>query len=132
MKKVIPGIVKMIGKIAKTIETKKDLIRIKVNLDETSNETYKIAKTVTHRTVWHLIELIDALYHMSCSDTIKFEIYETNKMSVHLRSMINHGNATEIEYCLKLLWQLCFDDRIAQDVRNDETLMARINTLMDW
>lgn len=93
----------MIGKIAKTIETKKDLIRIKVNLDETSNETFKIARTVTHRTVWHLIELIDALYHMSCSDTIKFEIYETNKMSVHLRSIINHGNATEIEYCLKLI-----------------------------
>jgi hypothetical protein len=123
---VIPGIVKIISKIAKTIETKKNLLRMNVNLNENVEKSQSIAKYNIKNVVWHLVELIDALYHMACNDTIKYEMYQENKMNEILRNIIYHGNSTEAEYALKLLWQLCFDDRVADDVNKDGQLMEKI------
>lgn len=74
----------------------------------------------------NLFELLISLYPMVRKDTIKYEIYSIYKMNVYLRSIIYHGNEFEIEYALKMLWHLCFNKRVANDVRQDEKLMARI------
>lgn len=129
LRQVIPGIVRMIRQIGIKLETKKNITRIKVNLDENINETYEIIRVIQGQVIWHFVELVDALYHMACNDTIKYEIYETHEMKSYLRSIINHGNEIEVAYALKMLWQLCFDERVANDVRNDQTLIEKIKQL---
>lgn len=121
----------MIGELAVRIKTKKNLVRIKVNLNEkNSNELHEIANLVGDLINWHLLELLEALYHMACNDTIKYEIYKTNKINFHLRRIIYNGNEIEIEYALKLLWQLCFDKRIAEDVQKDQKLMNKLQDII--
>lgn len=39
-----------------------------------------------------------------------------------LTKIIYNGNETEQEYALKLLYQLCFDDSIAQDIKDNKKL----------
>ena len=41
------------------------------------------------------------------------------------------GNDTEIEYALKLLHQLSFDERISKDVLNDKKLCKNLRNLKD-
>ena len=98
-------------------------------MDENTNETYENATILVKNTVWQFVELIDALYHMACNDTIKYEIYMTHKMNSYLRDIIYHGNEIEVEYALKMLWQLCFDERVANDVRSDQLLINKIKQL---
>lgn len=68
---------------------------------------------------------------MSINDKIKFEIYETHLMKDRLRTIVYKGNDTEIEYSLKLLHQLCFDERILQDVYQDKKFYKQIKSLKD-
>ncbi len=73
--------------------------------------------------------LLNALYHMAVNDHIKQLIYEENRVNEHLRVIVHEGNGTEAEFGVKLLWQLCFDQRVAQVVREDRALVARIEFL---
>ena len=52
-------------------------------------------------TIWHIIELLNALYHMSVNDTIKYDVYFTYKMNESLRDICYYGNRIEKEYSLK-------------------------------
>lgn len=72
---------------------------------------------------WNLIELLEALYRMSVNDSIKLSIYHTYSMREILRKLIFNGNEIEREFSLRLLYQLCFDDEIAQDVAKQSDLV---------
>lgn len=112
------------------MSTKKDLMRMKSNLEiDNENQIHKIACISVANTIWHFVELTNALYHLACNDIIKYEIYETYKMSEHLRTIIDNGNQIEKEFALKMLWQLCFDERVADKVRRDENLHEKVEKL---
>lgn len=66
---------------------------------------------------------------MSVSDKLKDIIYFQHELNKHLRSIIYHGNITEKEYSIMLLWQLCFSKSIADDVLNDAELYSFIFNL---
>jgi len=50
-------------------------------------------------------------------------------MSEHLRTIIFNGNDCESQYGLKLLYQLCFEKKISEHVREDQELIAKIKEL---
>ncbi len=78
---------------------------------------------------WSCIELMDACYHLTVYDKVKHELYFTLKMSEHLRTIIYKGNPIEVMYALKLIYQLCFDKRIAAHVKGDSSLVEKITNL---
>jgi hypothetical protein len=124
LKLILPDLCKMVGEGAKMIKTNTDLYRQEVQLDDdggaSSTNQVKEVCCITHMdTSWSIINLLKALYHISVSDKLKYDIYYKNNMNKHLRMIILHGNEVEQEYCLRLLWQLCFDRQIAQDVKQD-------------
>jgi hypothetical protein len=95
---------------------------------EISRGTYIIDETddtvlVLVHEGWNLILLIEALHKFSINDTNKSKIYEKLKLKEDLRKIIYNGNEFEKEYAFKLLNQLCFDDNIALDVKNDKKLI---------
>jgi hypothetical protein len=133
IKKVIPGIVSIVRKIATNFkEMKGDYIkvkRVKVQLREEDTVESDIACAETAQTVWHLVEVLNGLYHLSVVDSIKSDIYFEHKMAEYLRVFISHGNRVEIENSLILLYQLCFNASIAQDVRKDKLFYDKIDEL---
>lgn len=103
LKLVIPEIVDLIRKCSNLLkpDNKKNLKRFKVQLDEDKDDVYKICKIDYKGTTWHLVELLNSLYHMAVNDSIKYDIYYTHKMNEILRDICNNGNDIEIEYALK-------------------------------
>ena len=127
IRNVIPGIVSIVKKIEKNFKKKSGHIeRQRIQLREGDVEESEVAFTDLAGTMWHLVEVLNALYHLAVIDSIKGTIYFENKMSEYLRTIVFHGNNIEIEYSLVLLYQLCFDEKIAQNVCNDGEFYQRI------
>jgi hypothetical protein len=128
LKDILPDIVKVISTASKMIK-EESVTRVKLQIDENSNELKSVC-CVTHLdTQWSLINLLKALYHMAVCDKLKYDIYYKQHMNKYLRMIIYHGNDVEREYCLNLLWQLCFDKQIALDVKEDNALFDFISNL---
>ena len=71
---------------------------------------------------------MDSLYSFAKSDDIKYLLYNDFKMKEILQIIINNGNKAEQESAFKLIYQLCFDDKIAKDILNDTKLFNSIQT----
>lgn len=78
---------------------------------------------------WNLIEILNCLYRLAVNDAVKYDMYEIYSMKTYLKLIIFNGNLDEQNHALKLLWQFCFDQRIAKDVREDTRLFNFINDL---
>jgi len=100
-----------------------------MELDDGENETVEVYCVNNLDTQWSLVNLLKALYHLAVHDKLKYEIYYKNHMSKYLKSLIFNGNAIEQEYSLNLVWQLCFDKQIAQDLREDNIFYDFIENL---
>ena len=131
LKDIIPDITKLVGQAAKLIKETENIKRFPMQLDESINEEVEVF-CITHMdTEWSIINLLKALYHLAVNDKLKYDIYYKNHMSKYLRLILYNGNATEQEYSLNLIWQLCFDKQIAQDVKEDSTFYEFIQNLTD-
>jgi len=125
---VLSGISNMIGKCATAISTKKNLTRILVQLSDNDKATFPVCRIKAKTTLWHLVELLNALYHMSVNDAIKHDIYFKHQLCVHLHAIVFEGTEAESAYALKLLNQLCFDQRIAKHlVQEDAELFEKFS-----
>jgi hypothetical protein len=133
IKKVIPGIVGIVRKIAKNFKDKKsdyiNIKRVRIQLKEGDIDESEVASTDLAGTMWHLVEVLNGLYHLAVVDSIKGTIYFENKMCEYLRTFISYGNSVEIEHSLTLLYQLCFDKTIAKNVIDDDSFFKRICNL---
>jgi hypothetical protein len=128
IEKVVKELILIISKCIAPLNGDKEVKRMKVQLEE--GEGYIDVIEIIYKFIkWHLVEMFAALYHLAVNDNIKCDIYFTNKMSEHLRTVIYKGNCVEIEHALRLLHQLCFDKKIGEDVRNDVELIKRLNEL---
>lgn len=76
-----------------------------------------------------LVAYMDILFAFAKSDSIKYILYSNFKMNDILRKIIYHGNKAEQESAFKLLYQLCFDEKIAKDILDDKQLLNLIQSL---
>ena len=103
--------------------------RVVLQSTESDVEENEVCALSVRQTVWNLIEILNALYHIALNDQVKYRIYEECQMNESLRRIIYYGNEVEVEFALRMLWQLCFDHSVAVNVIIDERLMARIDEL---
>jgi hypothetical protein len=123
-------------------EKNTDLIKIFVDkIEYLSNQivnktctrsTIKINEKIVEVAVYNCVFLVaymDILFAFAKSDSIKYILYSNFKMNDILRKIIYHGNKAEQESAFKLLYQLCFDEKIAKDILDDEQLLNLIQSL---
>ncbi|RMZ93632.1 hypothetical protein BpHYR1_018601, partial [Brachionus plicatilis] len=122
--KIIPNIILIVNKIAVNLETNKNISRTYLQVNEQTTE--HVSQISISSTLWHLIELLDALYSMAVNDSIKETIYFEYKMNECLRKLIFFGNQAEKSHAVRLLWQLCFNSKISQSVFTDSELIKTI------
>lgn len=121
LKETLPTICDLVGKIARMMgssdpEVQATLKRDFVDLDETTVQSSsesgsgfldeddapttvkkKVAMIFIEPTEWSLVNLIKALFHLSVSDKMKYDIYNKNHMDKYLKLIILHGNDVEQE-----------------------------------
>jgi hypothetical protein len=124
--KVVGSLSKIIKKCIAPLENKTKPMRSKITYDNTADGSYSVIKCNYNKISWHLIELLQGLYHLAVNDSMKNKMYFEFNLSQHLRVIIYYGNQAEIEYGLKLLWQLCFDKDVARDVFEDNQLNSML------
>ncbi len=120
----------IIGRLATAVETKKDLTRMAVQLKVNEPEE-EVCYVDVGGAGWHLFDLLGGLYHLAVNDCIKYEIYHTYNLSRHLRSLVLKGASAEVRGGLEMLHQLCFNQRIAENVLKDFELFDRIKELAE-
>ena len=139
IKSVIGEVVGYTGECVAEINSK-NLERFPVTFeDQISHEGSKNKSSQRDETMiiqinesyFYLIEFLDVLYNFAVSDEIKFDIYETFSMKKQLKMLILYGNNLEKDYGLKLLWQLCYDQRCANHVINDTVLVEYVRDVMN-
>jgi uncharacterized protein YqkB len=133
LKDVIPDLAKLVGKAAKIIQDNENISRNQIELDDSENEIAEVCvvknEDSSADTQWSLVNLLKALYHLGVHDKLKYEIYYKNHMDKYLKSIIYNGNIFEREYSLNLLFQLCFDKQISQDIKEDDIFCDFIENL---
>jgi hypothetical protein len=78
---------------------------------------------------YNLFECLQALFKYSVNDQLKTAIYEIFNIKPILKTIIDNGNSSEQEYSFKLLYQLCFDEKISSDVGIDTDLMNLMKSI---
>ena len=116
LKYIIPDLVMLVGMASKMIKKNDHLYRHRMDLGDGENESVEVCCVPYLDTQWSLINLLKALYHLGVHDKLKCEIYFKNNMNQYLKVLIFNGNSVEQEYSLNLVWQLCYDKRISQDI----------------
>ena len=91
----------------------------------------RVVESVISNNDWLVIEIFQCLYRLSVSDSIKHDIYFRYMCNKYLRDFIYFGNEFEKEFALKLLWQLCFENKIGEDICQDEKLYSIIKEISD-
>jgi hypothetical protein len=124
---VLKDLAHIVKKFDETYKRSK-ITRFNVQLDE-NEEDFKIISVDVAGIKWHLTEVLGAFCRLAINDKLKSEIYFDNNMRDYTRTIISHGNDIEAQFGLKLLWQLCFDERIAKDVREDTDFVLQIETI---
>lgn len=135
IKGIIKDLVDYVRICALTIESVKNCERcpLVLNDDHTTNDHQKREALIiqVNDTYFYITEFLNVLFNFSIIDGIKFVLYKNLKMKEYLEMIIREGNVTETEYSLKLLWQLCFDERVAKDVYMTKSLMKELNELAE-
>ena len=105
----------------------KNLERFPVSFEDTEKTGSTDNETIIiqiNESFFYLIDFLDVLYHYAVIEDIKYEVYEICGMKKQLKMIILFGNSIEKEYSIRLLWQLCYDQRVADNVLNDSALMS--------
>lgn len=130
IKLVIKDLVEYIRQCASNLQEIKNLERCPLVADDNDEEGKSYVREAliieVNDTYFYVTEFLNVLYNFAISDETKFDIYENCKMREYLEVFIEHGNLTEREYALKLLWQLCFDKRVVQSVANQQGILDHL------
>lgn len=63
--------------------------------------------------------LLLTLYRISLNDQIKWNLFNTKGLVEAIKKLVNEGNDVEKQYALRLLTQLCFEDKVLVELRKD-------------
>jgi hypothetical protein len=123
---VVADIVKLIQTISHGISAKHKNIRSKYEINGEKVFVYVVSIASSQ---YHVVELLEVLYRVAVNDKIKTVIYKDYGCKQYLKNIFLNGNTVEREYTIKLLWQLCFNEEISNDVKNDHELMSFIEKI---
>ena len=115
----------LIGECAKFLALKKPTRKEYKSL----NDSTRVFKVHYLKNGWNLIELLECMHRFSIVDKLKYEIYNDFSLKSYLKQIIYDGNTFEKEFALKVLFELCSDDRVAEDVYKDFKLKQTIFAL---
>ena len=76
-----------------------------------------------------LTGLLLSLFRLSINDKIKWAIYTKPNFKDALIKLIDIGIDVEIQYGMQLLVQLCFDEKVRDDLAKDDRFLDKINHL---
>ena len=122
-----------IGKLTDTI----DIVNKIADMIRTCSKNMQIVKENSHdvsyvednsRMKWDLNELISGIYRIAINDEIKYYVYCNCKINEVIEIIVEYGALVEKEHALKLLYQLSFDDNVADLIRNDESMIKLIES----
>jgi hypothetical protein len=117
---IVDKLVRIISQAAEQIENSTSCKRLKVTVD---NDRIEYVCTVKDEcAIWDLIELINGLYRIAVNDKIKYYIYINCNFKDIVYKILKHGNTTEKEYAIKILYQLSFDENLRALIIEDENL----------
>jgi hypothetical protein len=114
IKLVIKTLIEMFNRCINKMGDKKFLL--KMNVYEASDKIYDITFIEEFETKWNFIEITGALTRLSVNDTLKNVIYSDYPILENAQEAIKKGNEVEQDFAIKLLWHLCFNKKISQDV----------------
>lgn len=86
----------------------------------TNNQINEVTIIEISESFFYLVDILNVLYNFALNDDIKYDIYVTYSLENYLKLIIFNGNEIEKEYSLMLLWQLCFDQRVADLLKKDQ------------
>jgi hypothetical protein len=117
---ILDFLTQMVKEFAKQLDNddQEEVKKTKIKINESNDEVEVIVIKG-----WNLVECIEALHKLAINDTIKSIIYKENELKDSLKKIIYKGNEVEKEYAFKLLNQLCFDNKIAFDVKSNAELV---------
>ena len=135
VKPVIKELASYTGMCATKLGDNKDMERCPVcfETEEHNTDLSRPRETIIiqiNESYFYLTEFLDVMYNFAVSDEIKYDIYEVNSMKTYLRTFILRGNTLEKDCALKLLWQLCYDQRVADHLQKDTELFEYIKSLV--
>lgn len=131
IKTVIKDLIGYISICALNLEKGNNLERCPLVIESSDAETETNLNEAliiqVNDTYFYVTEFLNVLYNFAVSDETKFDIYENFGIKRYLTIFIDYGNTTERGYALKLLWQLCFDHRVAQDIAANKSIISTLN-----
>lgn len=78
---------------------------------------------------WTVATVLKALQNVAAHPDVKPILYFDVKLAKYLREIIYYGNEYEKESAIYLLWEMCFDKLVADDVIKDKQLVEYLNKL---
>jgi hypothetical protein len=106
---------------ANIFESRDEKKRTYVQLEDDEAE-YNVLKIQD----WNLIELLESLYRMAVYDSIKETIYFELNMKKYISLIVHKCIDVEKVYAVKLLWQLCFNKKIAESFARELDLCQKL------
>lgn len=130
-KYVTHDLIEIVGHLCdRLISIEEKVQRIQLELNEANDDTREVCTLTVKKTIWHLIEMLDGIYNLSMNDSIKYDMFNTYRLGQYLKGIVRTGNEVECEHAVRLLWQLCFNDKVAIEVRRDTELIEKIGSFL--
>jgi hypothetical protein len=129
LKQSIAIISRMLDKSANKIRENNSANSDRSNLDESHGSAEEDNLRRNLKPSSNSINIMKALNQIAAVDKLKRVIYYEFNLNNTLRTFIMHGAPKEKENALGLLWQLSYDDKVAEDVVNDTELYSEIKSL---
>jgi hypothetical protein len=128
MQSALDDIIELVKKTANLISnTTEPVKRTMIDIDP-SVEVEVLKDVCVLDDGWNIVELFVALYRLAVNDKLKKSINE--KLNDDLKVIIRFGNEVEVERALRLVWQLCFDESVANTYNEDNGILKHFEDLL--
>jgi hypothetical protein len=122
---IVDNVMRLVSSAADQIESSSECPRVKVDLEDDRVERV-CAVSDEDEIKWDFVELMAGLYRIAVNDKIKYYIYVNCNFNKIVYKILTYGNVVEQEFCVRILYQMSFDEKICEIVVEDERLLALV------
>ena len=124
---IIKLLVQIIKQCAMSIDQNDYQYKIDVELE--NNKVSSVHQIRRNGLCISTIEVLNAMYFFCYNENIRQQVFTTYDIKEDLKKIILHGKSTEVEFALKLMLQLCFDDKLVSSFKNDLAFIQIIKSI---